>query len=581
MVTRYLITTADESTWKFDRPVLFLGEWCRLYDRKHIWKEMDAIVAGPYRLEPKQQQEDIAYIYKLYMQLLNELTVGLNEYHNTHHKQRYWNILLGHWLQRYIFTIHDRYYTLLQTLEDYRVERTFVLNIPNFSLATHDSSSAKWVWNNEIWNHVLCSRILAFLGGVEFDKDIHAFEDVLGFQREHKSTLGRLHVLKKILSKIKRQDDAFIINSYLPQWEEVKLQLALGQFPQKWSSPPLTASSFDKDIRKRFIVSSDGYVGFERFLRLQLSEMIPICYLEGYNQLCQQIKTLPWPISPKFIFTSNNFDTDDIFKAWAGEKIEQGCPYFIGQHGANYGTFYPSINFPELVTCDKFFTWGWTHNIKKNISAYNFRITNQKQKTSKNGGLLLIELPFLDRIGLADLKMPYADFQKYQEDQFSFVDALPEYIQKNITVRLHREWQIQSWSDKQRWNDRMPTIKIEIGLERIKVLIAKSRLVVYSYDSTGMLENLALNVPTICFWYYGLNHLSQEAKPYYELLRNAGILADTPERAAEIIALHWDNIDEWWNSALVQDARSLFCGEYSRTVKYPIKHLTQLLLKQI
>lgn len=36
---RYLITTADERTWKFDRPVLFLGEWCRLYDRRHVWQQ--------------------------------------------------------------------------------------------------------------------------------------------------------------------------------------------------------------------------------------------------------------------------------------------------------------------------------------------------------------------------------------------------------------------------------------------------------------------------------------------------------------------------------------------------------------
>ena len=45
-VARYLITTADESTWKFDRPVIFLGEWCRIYDRRHIWEDMDAIVSA-------------------------------------------------------------------------------------------------------------------------------------------------------------------------------------------------------------------------------------------------------------------------------------------------------------------------------------------------------------------------------------------------------------------------------------------------------------------------------------------------------------------------------------------------------
>ena len=47
---KYLITTEDESTWKFDRSVIFLGEWCRLFSRKHIWENLDAIVAEPYGL---------------------------------------------------------------------------------------------------------------------------------------------------------------------------------------------------------------------------------------------------------------------------------------------------------------------------------------------------------------------------------------------------------------------------------------------------------------------------------------------------------------------------------------------------
>ena len=57
---RYLITTADENTWKFDRPVIFLGEWCRLYDRKHIWSGMDAVVAEPYGLELSKKDSDFS-----------------------------------------------------------------------------------------------------------------------------------------------------------------------------------------------------------------------------------------------------------------------------------------------------------------------------------------------------------------------------------------------------------------------------------------------------------------------------------------------------------------------------------------
>ena len=44
MVARTLITTAKENTWPKDKkkPVLFLGEWCKLYTRKNLWQGMDA-----------------------------------------------------------------------------------------------------------------------------------------------------------------------------------------------------------------------------------------------------------------------------------------------------------------------------------------------------------------------------------------------------------------------------------------------------------------------------------------------------------------------------------------------------------
>ena len=38
MVRRCLITTADERTWPVNKPVVFLGEWCKKYSRKHVWQ---------------------------------------------------------------------------------------------------------------------------------------------------------------------------------------------------------------------------------------------------------------------------------------------------------------------------------------------------------------------------------------------------------------------------------------------------------------------------------------------------------------------------------------------------------------
>ena len=47
MEARFLVTTALEDTWpQQGQPVLFLGEWCKLYSRKHRWQKIDSKVAS-------------------------------------------------------------------------------------------------------------------------------------------------------------------------------------------------------------------------------------------------------------------------------------------------------------------------------------------------------------------------------------------------------------------------------------------------------------------------------------------------------------------------------------------------------
>jgi len=580
-IKRHLVTTSDERTWKFDRQVLFLGEWCRLYERSAVWGEMVAEVAAPFELQAEKKSSDINYVQALSAKLLTELTVALNAFHNTNHTPRYWNILLGHWLQRYVAVCFNRYLTIKQVLKIYKITSTTVFDSADYSLATPDSLSFIWACNDDVWNNVLYARVLQHMDCKGVELDLVHIEHAEYFKQEPNSeTAHRLSIKQLIkavgyciLPRFSKSNDAFIINSYLPKLQEIKLQLALWQSPQLWQSPTLNAVSIDIEMRRKFTLNSACHTGFEQFVRDLLPDMIPACYLEGYVNLGQQVESLPWPSKPKFIFTSNNFDTDEIFKAWTGLKVEQGVPYFTGQHG-NYQAYPSLLNSPEMVSCDKFFTWGWSNENPKNVPAFVFKIANRPREAKPDGGLLLIELYAPHKLSLDD---SYYEFGIYQEQQFRFVEALPEKIRNELTVRLHGAWRNMRWSDDKRWSDRIPSGHLESGDASIQTLIEKSRLVVQSYDSTGILEGLASNIPTLCFWNGGLDHLLPSAKPYYELLRGAGILADSPEHAALLVAQYWDNIDGWWKSEQVQNARRLFCEQYARVEKHPVRTMKRLL----
>lgn len=574
------MTTADERSWKFDRSVLFLGEWCRLYGRKPVWEGMDAIVAAPYGLVPGQKERDLAYILQLTDQLQIELVDVLNRFHKTNHGLRYWQILLGHWLRRYVEVVFNRYCSLEQALNTYNVSGTTSFECVNYSLVTSSSLEFIWAACDDIWNHVLYARIIKDLGRPRAEY-LPTLTGVSRFRYSHNSrsrrgVKGAIRVfLSKTLSLFCRTRDAYIASTYLTLWQELKLQISFGQFPQLWDSPALEEVEPDPDSRRNIRLPDAGTTPFERFARTMLSECLPTCYLEGYESLLRQTRRQPWPEKPRFIFVSNRFDTDEIFKAWVGQQVGLGTPYIVGQHGNNFGTLVGSLNWPELRTCDRYLTWGWQSKDPKHVPAFIFKTSSSPIKhDSLDGGLLLIEFFGTNRFGPED---SYFDFGVFQEEQFRFVAALPRHIHDRLTVRIHPSHKLYRWFDEQRWADRSPSTHLETRPVPINCLIADSRLVVHAYDSTGILETLSMNIPTMCFWHGGLQHLDQSAKPYYEMLRCAGILHDSPECAAKMVAAHWNDLAGWWNGPDVQNARQVFCQNYARVERKPIQALKQRL----
>lgn len=100
----------------------------------------------------------------------------------------------------------------------------------------------------------------------------------------------------------------------------------------------------------------------------------------------------------------------------------------------------------------------------------------------------------------------------------------------------------------------------------------------HSYDSTGILETLSQNIPTLAFWQNDFDHLRESAKPYYQLLVDASIVHLTPESVAQKVNEVWDDVDGWWAQNNVQYARKEFCDRYARGSQNPVSELKKILL---
>ena len=593
--TRYLITTANEKTWKFDRPVIFLGEWCRLYDRKHIWAKMDSIISKPYGVGNLKKKIDYLKVKELEEKLFPKFYKLLNKYHGKQYEERFWSIFLGHWFRTIVQLLYNRINTLRECVSNENIYGTTIFRSDYSSLASPDFGSALISFNDDKWNNVLYGRILKLLNNknikFNFTQDIDELFTYPGFENKtfkNKDSFKKkiLKIYSKISKKIIKNDDAVIINTYLPKIEEIKLQLSLGQFPQ---IPIIEVAEINlkpnqlirKDLTKSFSFESENNI--ENIIKKLLFELVPVCYLEGYDHLYKIIEKKSWPKSPKFIFTSNSFYKDEAFKLWTASKVVKGTKYFVGQHGNNYFTkrnMFPRTRSPKIEekTAYKFITWGWSNNHSKYIPAFIFKTIGKKtKKFNSNGRLLLTEVSQSIRHTTWDA---ISEHKKYFEEQKKFISQLKVNPRKNIIIRLHKLFKDRKFHEDLRWKDFDKTLELDLGNTPIEDLIAKSRLVIHSYDSTGMLETFSQNIPTLAFWQNGLSHLCESAKPHYKILVDAGIIHLSPSSISKKVNEIWNDVDDWWNQEHIQEAKNQFCSIYAKNCKKPTRLLKSILLEE-
>jgi putative transferase (TIGR04331 family) len=71
--------------------------------------------------------------------------------------------------------------------------------------------------------------------------------------------------------------------------------------------------------------------------------------------------------------------------------------------------------------------------------------------------------------------------------------------------------------------------------------------------------------------------IRDEAKPIFVKLAEVGIFHENPASLAKHISEIWDNVDVWWESRDVVEARELFCSHFARSVPHPQKFLLEII----
>lgn len=583
-----LVTTELENTWPAGGKVLFLGEWCRLHDRRHRWQDLDAEVLDYHWNDRKKLRKDFERIQGLNRTLLLELVPALNRLHGMDCALDYWRLLLGYWLNIYTTVLFDRWALIENAVALGQPLRSFVIDTPPSRLAAHDTADfVRLATEDPSWNHALFALLLSRKSAVELIRaESMSDGEAVGADQRQAMPSGKMlmDIAKKMAGLslyLKRADRFVVAASHLPITEAWLLEIRLGQFPGiYWHVPDTPPCMFDATRRNwKLEGAASSMAEFDMLVRELLPLFMPRVFVEGFGKLRHLVDTLPWPVSPQVIWTSNYHFAHDVFKLWAAEKHRKGTRLVWAEHGGLGTCAFNGAHSYELAVADRYLSTGW-HSAEhpQVVPIGNFRQLNRRRRYKTDGRVLLV-CGIMPRYAF-DVRSMMLSSQvgEYFEEQFRFVGALPERLRPGLLVRLHSL--DYGWRQQERWQKRHPEIALDEGQASFWKVAKTCRLLISTYNSTTYIDSFTLNVPTVLYWNPERWEVKDEALPLFAELARVGIFHETPESAAAHVAAIWNDVEEWWRRPDVQEARMLFCRQYAASPSNSIERIESILREE-
>jgi len=569
----FLATTAIEEFWDKTSKIMFLGPWC-IPEKNFIESDdyvKNKLVPSPWY--PLAKRDDAYnYCHSLYERTISKLSIRLNKLHGVSYPDKYWQIFIGPWLFNYIMTLFDRYKRLEIALDTFPSLYTYVMPRKKCSLVSY--SIVDFMFGvggkvrNDLYNYLLFSVIAHEICPENIiEKDCKYELKVNVVRRGWKKRL--FNALKGPIDKGFRGNILLNEMYHISLKELLMLKVRIGfnriNFIEMADcSPPdnvLLKDKYSKDMRTTLKINYTGE-GFESILLKTIPEAIPICYIEDYRYQKNKLKTMS---NLKFIGSLVGWYYNDMFKLYSAESKLKGANLAEIQHGGGYGMQrFDSLN-PHICEKDIFYSWGWTDKKMNNVntlpSPYLSRLMNTyKGRLNK---ILFVGTRLPRYMYRTETTLYPEDIRVYYHNKRRFLTALKETLQSRVMYRPGRE---TGWKEVDYITAIHPTIEI-VKKKKAIHWMQKAKVVVVDDPHTCYLESLTINVPSVFYWNHEVNQMNSGADPFFQVLRNAGILYKDPISAAEKVNEIFDDPMEWWHSNTVQSARKEFCDRFAYTRK--------------
>jgi len=556
----FLALTGDQNFWDSKLPILYLGRWCLSYEMEKENPEILKQVCDYHWDDRKKFYLDSLYLGDLQERILIHLIPRLNKIHNRNHSERFYKILFKAWLIHFLPAVFDRYSCLKTCSQNGEKLFTHVIDLnyvpPSLNQFLMDS-------NTDSYNHYLFSEVLKYsqiaIDSLEVKLDSKYLD--LSQDNDLQALLsgqgGFKSLLKNLSSRIASRLNSLVVsrnNSNLSKANYTKLHLKLGQIPVAYPEIHGLGKALDLSLRKELCEGFQAKSEFEEMFLKLLEHHLPVYTLESFQDLEKQALET-YPKNVRLIYSGNGL-ADDGFRFFCAHAMEQGAKIVTMQHGGFVDTAkFSAYGEYEYEYGDYHLSWGWNDPSHSVIPFYINKVIDPVSP-SKQGDILVCFYSVYRFANRMDSWVQSSQMLLTLDRLIEMVECLKPEVQKLVKLRFHRNF---GWDEQLRFEDRCPQIRTEnINSGSLFSSMKNARLVVGTYNTTILLECLAMNFPIVVFWSPDLDEISEKAKPRYRMLEDAKILFSDPQQFASHLAEVHENVESWWEGEKVQETKKRF-----------------------
>ncbi|MBF0483568.1 MAG: hypothetical protein HQL25_02565 [Candidatus Omnitrophica bacterium] len=581
----YLATTGLSEYWDLESKKIFLiSPWCARYKKNAdlLLSYEHSYISSPWE-SPLAKKEAGEYCCQVYDRVLLKLTDVMNKIHGVSFSEQYWRILLGPWLIMFIEMFYDRYGRIKKAFLENEQLYSNVLPEDQCRLRIKDFYHFKQIFLYKNYKHyanlILSSLIIRKFFSSHMREKPYAMQapDWDWGVRESHSVVYK--IWKNIFGK-KNVKGVFCDTYFFGRKDKAVLSSLLGINKLDWIEfNDLPVENLSKETRedmRSMIKLDDPRDVFEGFIFEEIGQWMPMCYLENYVAYRKNALDGCRLEHIKVIGSSVGWAPNEFLKFLAAEGTDKKIPLVEFQHGGGFGDFlFSSV---EKISFEKdiFYSWGWhskngktkvlpNPHLSKNVGVYD--------PTGAEEDILFIGTNFTI-FSFRFLNWPFPeDMDSYFNSKKEFIMHLNDSLQKKILYRGYPVSQRDENGIDEYGMDEFsivkgffPNIRFLEGPGLLKKM-KQVKLVVIDHCSTSLYEALVMNVPCVFYWDHNVYVLKAETDQYFQMLRDAGILHQSAEHAAEHINKIWEDVPGWWRRSDVQAAREKVCARYAYAKK--------------